>query len=238
MALQIRQDYANQLMDQLPRYALELRRQDRQHKQFQAMQNLRESAESRNKTLFDMIQDQRKYASDVNKAEYEAQFRMRDAQDDWRKFQKDYPHLIEGYKLAQEGKGSLVTGFGLFAPRDFKHYLEKANKIRKTDTTTAAIKDYTALPDIASIQIKEIKPPEGLIMDQNLLGMAISNLQQSKTDVINNLYGMFGGTQMGMVDPVFATQFEGARGVTRSGGLTPKQQLADVYPINPFGGRR
>ena len=64
MSIQITNDPINQFLDNLPRYALELRRQDQQRAQFNRQMKLREQAARNQQTLFDLTRNRQKFESD------------------------------------------------------------------------------------------------------------------------------------------------------------------------------
>ena len=78
MSIQITNDPINQFLDNLPRYALELRRQDKQRNQFDRQMALREKAAKNQQTLFDLTRDRQKFESDLFKNQYEFQKEYRD----------------------------------------------------------------------------------------------------------------------------------------------------------------
>ena len=65
MAIQITNDPINHFLDNLPKYALDLRRQDLQARQFDRQMDLREQADARQQTLFDLTREKQQFASNV-----------------------------------------------------------------------------------------------------------------------------------------------------------------------------
>ena len=245
MALQIRQDYANQLMDQLPRYALELRRQDKQHEQFQAMQNLREAAEARNKTLFDMAYDRQTYASKVFKSQIEARAKLREDEVASEAYTTEHGELQDQYK------DNYVP---YLSPDTYKKHLERIDKyvpetvfgkklssfgLRDKEEYTKALKDLNTLKKDINPEDwvpKYIPPPDDLIIDPSLLHLVTGSMQPSRTSAINDALSALG---LGghLTSPMFSLQEDYSRSnVPSSQAQTQDRQgWADQYPINPFG---
>ena len=73
MAIQITNDPINQFLDNLPKYALDLRRQDLQARQFDREMDLREQADAMQQTLFDLTREKKQFASNVFKEQYKYQ---------------------------------------------------------------------------------------------------------------------------------------------------------------------
>jgi hypothetical protein len=242
MALQIRQDYANQLMDQLPRYALELRRQDKQHEQFQAMQNLREAAEARNKTLFDMAYDRQTYASKVFKSQIEARAKLREDEVASEAYTSEHGEIQDQYK------DNYVP---YLSPNTYKKHLERIDKyvpetIFGKKLSTFGLRDkseYTkALTDLNTLKKdvnpedwvpKYIPPPDNLIIDPSLLNLVVGSMQPSRTSAINDALSALG---LGghLTSPMFSLQEDYSRAGVSPSQPQGMQQLADQYPINPF----
>ena len=74
MAIQITQDPINNFMDNLPRYALDLRRMEIQKDQFNQQMDLRKQAAERDQTIFEQQQARNQYVSDLLESMQEAQF--------------------------------------------------------------------------------------------------------------------------------------------------------------------
>ena len=241
MALQIRQDYANQLMDQLPRYALELRRQDKLHEQFQAVQNLREAAEARNKTLFDMAYDRQTYASKVFKSQIEARAKLREDEVASEAYTSEHGEIHDQYK---DNKGFLSAN-------TYKKHLERVDKyvpetifgkklssfgLRDKEEYTKALKDLNTLKKDINPEDwvpKYIPPPDNLIIDPSLLNLVVGSMQPSRTSAINDALSALG---LGghLTSPMFSLQEDYSRAGVSPSQPQGMQQLADQYPINPF----
>ena len=73
MAIQITNDPLNSFLDNLPRYALEMRRMDNQRAQFNRQMVIKEKAAANQQTLFDMAKNQRQFESDVYNEKLRAQ---------------------------------------------------------------------------------------------------------------------------------------------------------------------
>ena len=202
MAIQITNDPINQFLDNLPKYALELRRQDAQKQQFDRQMDLREQADSRQQTLFDLTRDKQKFAGDVFREQYKYQQDFRDAKSKWSDYRKRYEQEYESYQQAAKAEGKFLGLGSLIAPKDYEHHLNRLIKISSPDKKTElqkALMEYEALPDLSKIRPKEIPIPQNLEFDQSLFGFATqANLQPAIDDEINNLFAMFGGNQMGM----------------------------------------
>ena len=95
MSIQITNDPINQFLDNLPRYALELRRQDQQRDQFNKQMVLREKAAKNQQTLFDLTRDKQKYQSEVFRNQLETTSDYRNAVKGYEKHQSEYQDLIE-----------------------------------------------------------------------------------------------------------------------------------------------
>ena len=202
MAIQITNDPINQFLDNLPRYALELRRQDAQASQFDRQMDLREQAAGNQQTLFDLTRNKQKFQSDIIKEQMGYHQDFRNAKNKWSDYRKDYESEYESYKQAAKAEGKFL-GFGsLIAPKDYEHHLSRLIKMSSGGQKVElekAMKEYKSLPDLSKIRPKEIPIPENLEFDQSLFGFATQhNLQPAIDDEINKLYAMFSGNQMGI----------------------------------------
>lgn len=202
MAIQITNDPINQFLDNLPRYALELRRQDAQAAQFDRQMDLREQAAENQQTLFDLTRNKQKFQSDIIKEQMGYHQDFRNAKNKWSDYRKDYESEYESYKQAAKAEGKFL-GFGsLIAPKDYEHHLSRLIKMSSGGQKVElekAMKEYKSLPDLSKIRPKEIPIPENLEFDQSLFGFATQhNLQPAIDDEINKLYAMFSGNQMGI----------------------------------------
>jgi len=89
MAIQITNDPLNSFLDNLPRYALEMRRMDNQRSQFNRQMVLKEKAAANQQTLFDMAKNQRQFESDVYNEKLRAQQDYRLGVKKYEAFNKD-----------------------------------------------------------------------------------------------------------------------------------------------------
>jgi hypothetical protein len=120
MAIQITNDPINQFLDNLPRYALELRRQDRQRDQFERQMVLREKAAKNQQTLFDLTRDRQKFESELFKNQYEFQKQYRDTKKEWADYRKKYSREFSSYNEAAKGSGGFLGLGSLIAPRSYE----------------------------------------------------------------------------------------------------------------------
>ena len=184
MAIQITNDPINQFLDNLPRYALELRRQDQQRDQFNRQMELREQAAKNQQTLFDLTRNQQKFQSDIFQAHYNAQADLRNAKRKRENYVKENQDLIDSHKrsffsratgedyedfLKRKKRGAsfdlgIAKTFGL--PRD--ENISRVNKINK------AIEGKKNLPDVSKIKPQEIPVPSGLEFTPSLYNFADS----------------------------------------------------------------
>ena len=200
MAIQITNDPINQFLDNLPRYALELRRQDRQRDQFNRQMKLREQAAKNQQTLFDLTRDRQKFESELFKNQYEFQKQYRDTKKEWADYRKKYSREYSSYNEAAKGSGGFLGLGSLIAPRSYEQHIERMSRVtRGADRQRAqqALKEYRELPALDSIRPKELPIPKNIEFDKSLFGMATANLQPVIDDDINKLFQLFGGSQMG-----------------------------------------
>ena len=122
MSIQITNDPINQFLDNLPRYALEMRRQDSQREQFNRQMLLREEAEKRAKdratrerTLFDLLTVEQEYRDKVFRERVDLQQKLRLSAKKNREFAKDNDNLLSDYEDMPD----------FLKPKTFKKYLER-----------------------------------------------------------------------------------------------------------------
>ena len=204
MSIQITNDPINQFLDNLPRYALELRRQDQQRDQFNKQMVLREKAAKNQQTLFDLTRDKQKYQSEVFRNQLETTSDYRNAVKGYEKHQSQYQDLIEKYKKRQT-----VFPLGLGKPLSYDDFLERGSKGPLNPITARykkALLDYKSQKDLSKIRPKEILPPVGVEIDKSLMDFANQQILPTREQDINTLFNIFGGSQMGNVSAPLAIQ--------------------------------
>ena len=200
MSIQITNDPLNQFLDNLPRYALELRRQDKQRNQFERQMALREKAAKNQQTLFDLTRDRQKFESDLFKNQYEFQKEYRDKRKEWQDYRKKYSRSYDSYQRAAEGSNAFFGLGNLIAPKSYEQHIERMAKVtRGGDKIRAeqALKEYRELPALDKIRPKELTIPQNIEFNKTLFGLASANLQPTIDNDINRLFQTFGGSQMG-----------------------------------------
>ncbi len=207
MAIQITNDPLNQFLDNLPRYALELRRQDAQRDQFNRQQSLREQAARNQQTLFDLTRDRQKYQSEVFRNMLDTQVDYRNAKSKWDNYVKNYQNELDMFEDRQK------AFFGVGAPKSFEEFLEKRSAYStrvgaKENVITAqkALAELRSLPDLSAIKPKEILPPKNVELNPSLYTFATQQILPTRDQDIRDLYNIFGGTRMGAVPSEFTMQ--------------------------------
>ena len=221
MSIQITNDPINQFLDNLPRYALELRRQDQQRDQFNRQMELREQAAKNQQTLFDLTRNKQKFQSDVLKEQYNYQQDVRNATKEWESWTKDNQQKIDNWNARRN-----IPVLGRFSAGKYEDAMKRReNEIKglisaaklaggntsflesKLNETKKEIERYKNLPNLSNFKPKEIPIPEGLEFDKSLFGFATQeNLQPTIQQEINKYFTMLGGSQMGRVDSMFKLQ--------------------------------
>tara|TARA_R100000734_G_C3311632_1_gene102546 strand:- start:157 stop:807 length:651 start_codon:yes stop_codon:yes gene_type:complete len=202
MAIQITNDPLNQFLDNLPRYALELRRQDAQRDQFNRQQSLREQAARNQQTLFDLTRDRQKYQSEVFRNMLDTQVDYRNAKSKWDNYVKNNQSLLDQFEDRQK------AFFGVGAPKTFENFLERKSAFNKrlgiTENvvkTDKALAELKSLPDLSAIKPKELLPPKNVELNPSLYSFATQQILPTRDQDIQNLYSIFGGTRMGYTVP-------------------------------------
>lgn len=203
MAIQITNDPINQFLDNLPRYALELRRQDQQRAQFNRQMELREQAARNQQTLFDLTRNQQKFQSEVLKAHYNAQADLRNAKREREKYTSKNQNLIEQHdrsfysKLRRESYDDFLKRKkrNEELTLSFANALKLPNRdknISRVNEVNQAIEGYNNLPDVSKIRPKEIPVPAGVEFSPSLYNFAINNnIQKSIDDELEQLRNIF-----------------------------------------------
>jgi hypothetical protein len=202
MSIQITNDPINQFLDNLPRYALELRRQDQQRNQFNRQMVLKEKAAKNQQTLFDLTRNKQKFQSDILKEHYNAQADLRNAKREREKFVAKNQDILDKYN----NPISKMTG------ESFEDYVKSQKKYHEfnrgigkffglpTDKNQAKINNLdrilaekAKLKDVSKIRPKEIPVPAGVEFDQSLYGFAVNNnIQKTVDDELLQLRSIFG----------------------------------------------
>tara|TARA_R100000234_G_scaffold4686_1_gene3604 strand:- start:652 stop:1290 length:639 start_codon:yes stop_codon:yes gene_type:complete len=204
MSIQITNDPINQFLDNLPRYALELRRQDQQRDQFNRQMELREQAAKNQQTLFDLTRNKQKYQDEVFRNQLQTTSDYRNAIRGYEKHQKKYQDLVEQYKKSQR------SGFlGIGKPTSYDEFLSRRASGPLNEVSARykqALLDYKSQKDLSKIRPKEILPPKGVEIDKSLMDFANEQILPTRAQDINRLFNIFGGNQMGTVSAPFAIQ--------------------------------
>lgn len=183
MAIQITQDPINNFMDNLPRYALDLRRMEIQKDQFNQQMDLRRQAAERDQTIFEQQQARNQYVSDLLESMQEAQFANNKVQrdiDSWGKENAELRDEFINYDKSIIGTIQQTLGVG---PKNLLELMEQKTKdrtitrdgittvIEPASVTQAQIDEYKDLVNRRAkyIEPKEIPVPEGVILDESLL---------------------------------------------------------------------
>jgi len=198
MSIQITNDPINQFLDNLPRYALEMRRQDAQREQFNRQMLLREEAEKRAKdraarerTLFDLLTVEQEYRDKVFRERVDLQQKLRLSAKKNREFAKDNDNLLSDYEDMPD----------FLKPKTFKKYLERQKTLsilnpKKRENLNKVINDYDDLItnyNPADIKPNEIPIPENLRFNKSLFDFTMDyNFQPARNQLLNNLYEVFG----------------------------------------------
>jgi len=202
MSIQITNDPINQFLDNLPRYALELRRQDQQRDQFNRQMVLKEKAAANQQTLFDLTRNKQKFESDILKENYNAQADLRNAQRERQKFVTKNQDILdkydnpisrgtgenfESYVKRQKFYANVNKAFGNALGLPTQKNQENINNFDRILAEKAKLKD------ISKIRPKEIPVPAGVEFDQSLYGFAVNNnIQKTVDDELLQLRNVFG----------------------------------------------
>ena len=217
MAIQITNDPLNSFLDNLPRYALEMRRMDNQRAQFNRQMVLKEKAAANQQTLFDMAKNQRQFESDVYNEKLRAQQDYRLGVQKYEAFNKDNAKDLESWKFRRNVPvlGNLEQDTFIGDVKNKLKWEERNLKFAKflglphnkaqakVNELKAKVDRYEDLPDMSKIKPKPVKPPEGLIMNKSLYDFAMENNMESTVDeTITSLQNILG------IDPQIGTHSE------------------------------
>lgn len=219
--LNIKQDPVNALLDMLPSFTLEMRRQDTQRKQFQQVDKRRQEAHDANmdlieqsklrrKTLSDFFQKNLDYTSDLRNTTraHEAYIRKNSGDID------EYLKIIDGKTV----KGRVLGMLGLLRDYDFDDYLnERATVpqkmrrfgVKETAETIKAkqkLKEFKDLPPLYGDDLPEFKVPAGLDIDPTLFELIHKTLNPTEMEKIDQIFEAFGGNIKGADSVQFLTQ--------------------------------
>ena len=137
MAIQITQDPINQFMDNLPQYALDLRRQDEQKRQFNENLALRKAAEAREQEVYNINKTRAEMRSDIYESRYEAQRINRENKANLNEFIKDNAELYDDWSDYQKNTQALtdsgIPGSNIiagFRQKSFEDFLTMKDRER------------------------------------------------------------------------------------------------------------
>ena len=132
MAIQITQDPIGNFLNNLPRYALELRRQDQQANDNDRRLKLAEEAAEMRKTEYQQRLDNKTFFSDLYKESYDLQRMQRKANNDFEAVKQKLATQQDDYnELEKEAEGQGFIGsvyMNNFVGNTFEKYLEKQSK--------------------------------------------------------------------------------------------------------------
>jgi len=217
MAIQITNDPLNSFLDNLPRYALEMRRMDNQRSQFNRQMVLKEKAAANQQTLFDMAKNQRQFESDVYNEKLRAQQDYRLGVKKYEAFNKDNADDLESWKRRRNVPvlGGLEQDTYVGDVKNKLKWEERNLSIGKffglpTEKSQSRVNDlkskidrHSDLPDMSKIKPKPITPPKGLVMNKSLYDFAMENNMESTVDqTITSLQNILG------IDPQIGTHSE------------------------------
>lgn len=219
--LNIKQDPVNALLDMLPQFTLEMRRQDIQRKQFQQVDKRRQEAHDANMDLIEQNKLRRKTLSDFFERNLNHQIDMRNRIKENEAFIRNNASDFDAFNKIRDGKtvGGAVRGWlGLMTDYDFEDYLrEKATVPQKmrnygveetpeTIKYAKKLKDFKKLPDLLMTDYPEINVPAGLDIDPTLFELIRNTLNPVHAQQIDNIFRAFGGRSLGADSIPFATQ--------------------------------
>jgi len=220
MAIQITQDPINQFMDNLPQYALDLRRQDEQKRQFNANLDLRLKAEARAQEIYDINKTRAEMRSDIFESRYEAQRINRENKANLNEFIKDNAELYDDWSDYQKNTQALtdsgIPGSNIiagFRQKSFEDFLTMKDRERpgigsKFLSIPFPSQDTTPYGDLRDefVDLNEkaiaIERPKAIdfndypdvILDESLISYAFENqaLNMRNNELIDDISGAFG----------------------------------------------
>tara|TARA_R100000900_G_scaffold93654_1_gene72738 strand:+ start:2224 stop:2895 length:672 start_codon:yes stop_codon:yes gene_type:complete len=207
MAIQITQDPIGNFLNNLPRYALELRRQDQQANDNDRRLKLAEEAAEMRKTEYQQRLDNKTFFSDLYKESYDLQRMQRKANNDFEAVKQKLATQQDDYnELEKEAEGQGFIGsiyMNNFVGNTFEKYLEKQSKPGffggEPAVNPALYEEFKTSRDNAIDAINtrpsEIDIPDNVILDESYLGYINSYNQNLKTEQerLNQLTKQFGG---------------------------------------------
>lgn len=179
----VRNDPFNSLLDMLPGYALEMRSQDIQNRQFRRRQNLAEKSQREESsraerrlgmqeeafdwTVEDREQHQlrKKTLSDFLRKNMQAQSDFRNKKSDWEDYKKRYASDIDRYKEVVEGKTPVMHWGGLISGKPLSEVSFEDYLIRKSDPSLHAGAGVTSRDLKWSKMLKELRALPELEID-------------------------------------------------------------------------
>ena len=214
MAIQITQDPINQFMDNLPQYALDLRRQDEQKRQFNENLALRKAAEAREQEVYDINKTRAEMRSDIFENRFEAQRINRENKANLNEFIKDNAELYDEWSDYQNTTQTLTDSnfpgsniLAGFRAKSFADYLSLKDSeqlssyvpfVKEDNTFKDLRSEYENLSEKA-IAVERPKAIDfndypDVILDESLMSYALENeaLNMRNNEVIDELSGMFG----------------------------------------------
>ena len=177
MAIQITNDPINQFLDNLPRYALELRRQDQQRDQFNRQMELREQAAKNQQTLFDLTRNQQKFQSEILKSHYNAQADLRNAKREREKYTTKNQNLIEQHDRS------------LYSKLSRESYDDFLKRKKRSEELTLSVANALKLPN-RDRNISRVNEVNQAI--EGLYNFAVNNnIQKTLDDELEQLRNIF-----------------------------------------------
>ena len=214
MAIQITQDPINQFMDNLPQYALDLRRQDEQKRQFNENLALRKAAEARTQEIYKINQTRQEMLSDIFENRFEAQRINRENKSNLAEFKKDNAEIYDDWEEYNQ-KTKNLTELDSFIPnlisgsraKSFEDYLSMKDSEQlssyvpfiKKDNTFQDLRDEFVDLNEKAIAVERPKAIDfndypDVILTESLMSYALENeaLNMRNSELIDNISGAFG----------------------------------------------
>lgn len=214
MAIQITQDPINQFMDNLPQYALDLRRQDEQKRQFNENLALRKAAETRAQEVYDINKTRQEMLSDIFENRYEAQRINRENKANLAEFKRDNAEIYDDWEEYNQRTKNLTNEDNFFAnlvagsrAKSFEDYLSMKDSEQlssyvpfiKKDNTFQNLRDEFVDLNEKAIAVERPKAIDfndypDVILDESLISYAFENqaLNMRNNELIDELSGAFG----------------------------------------------